>query len=340
MHVLQGESEMAAYNKTLGKFQLVGIPPAPRGMPQIEVAFDIDANGIINVSAKDLGTGNEQQIRIEGGSGLKSDEVERMMKDAEAHAGEAHKLRELAEARNQAENLVYQTEKSLKEHRETLSEADASTIEGRIMELKGVLDTGDLGEIKAKTDALGEASHKLAEAVYAQATRRAGARRSRRRRRGRAGRGRGRRGRRLRGRRRRASRDRRARAEQEVQEVDELAALTRERDEYLDRLQRLKAEFDNYRKRAARDQESLVARATERLVKELLPVLDDLERALEAAEKHEEAKLEEGVRARAPRASRHAGEGGPRRDRDGREVRSRTCTRRCSRSRPRRTRAA
>jgi molecular chaperone DnaK len=170
IHVLQGESEMAAYNKTLGKFQLVGIPPAPRGMPQVEVAFDIDANGIINVSAKDLGTGNEQQVRIEGGSGLQSDEVERMMKDAEAHAGEAHKLRELAEARNQAENLVYQTEKSLKEHREALSEADASTIEGRIMELKGVLDTGDLGEIKAKTDALGEASHKLAEAVYAQAS--------------------------------------------------------------------------------------------------------------------------------------------------------------------------
>jgi molecular chaperone DnaK len=170
IHVLQGESEMATYNKTLGKFQLVGIPPAPRGMPQVEVAFDIDANGIINVSAKDLGTGNEQQVRIEGGSGLQSDEVERMMKDAEAHAGEAHKLRELAEARNQAENLVYQTEKSLKEHREALSEADASTIEGRIMELKGVLDTGDLGEIKAKTDALGEASHKLAEAVYAQAS--------------------------------------------------------------------------------------------------------------------------------------------------------------------------
>jgi molecular chaperone DnaK len=170
IHVLQGESEMAAYNKTLGKFQLVGIPPAPRGMPQIEVAFDIDANGILHVAAKDLGTGNEQQIRIEGGSGLKPDEVERMMKEAEAHAGEAHQLRELAEARNQAENLVYQTEKSLKEHRETLSESDASTIEGRIMELKGVLDSSDLSEIKSKTDALVEASHKLAEAVYAKAT--------------------------------------------------------------------------------------------------------------------------------------------------------------------------
>jgi molecular chaperone DnaK len=169
VHVLQGESEMATYNKTLGKFELVGIPPAPRGMPQIEVAFDIDANGILHVSAKDLGTGNEQQIRIEGGSGLSSDEVERMMKDAEAHADEAHKLRELAEARNQAESLVYQTEKSLKEHRETLSESDASTIEGRIMELKAALDSGDLNEITSKTEALVEASHKLAEAVYAKA---------------------------------------------------------------------------------------------------------------------------------------------------------------------------
>jgi molecular chaperone DnaK len=170
VHVLQGESEMALYNKTLGKFQLVGIPPAPRGMPQIEVSFDIDANGIINVSAKDLGTGNEQQVRIEGGSGLKEDEVQRMIRDAEAHADEAHRLRELADARNQAESLAYATEKSLKEHRDRLDEAEASTIEGRIMELKQVLDSDDVNEIKAKTDALQEASQKLAEAVYAQAT--------------------------------------------------------------------------------------------------------------------------------------------------------------------------
>ncbi len=170
VHVLQGESEMAAYNKTLGKFQLVGIPPAPRNMPQVEVAFDIDANGIINVSAKDLGTGNEQQVRIEGGSGLDESEVSRMIKEAEAHADEAHKLRELADARNNAESLAYQTEKSLKEHREKLDEADASTIEGRIMELRGVLESGDVAEIKAKTEALQEASLKLAEAVYSQAT--------------------------------------------------------------------------------------------------------------------------------------------------------------------------
>ena len=170
VHVLQGESEMALYNKTLGKFQLVGIPPAPRGTPQIEVSFDIDANGIINVSAKDLGTGNEQQIRIEGGSGLKEEEVQRMIREAEAHADEAHRLRELADARNHAESLAYATEKSLKEHRDRLDEAEASTIEGRIMELRQVLDSDDVAEIRAKTEALTEASHKLAEAVYAQAT--------------------------------------------------------------------------------------------------------------------------------------------------------------------------
>src|SRR5256884_1865454 len=170
VHVLQGESEMALYNKTLGKFQLVGIPPAPRGLPQVEVTFDIDANGILAVSAKDLGTGNEQQIKIEGGSGLKSDEVDQMIKDAEAHADEAHRLRELADAKNQAEPLAYATEKSLKEHREALDEAEASTIEGRIMELKQALDGDDVADIRAKTDALQEASHKLAEAVYAKAT--------------------------------------------------------------------------------------------------------------------------------------------------------------------------
>ncbi|HKG44176.1 MAG TPA: molecular chaperone DnaK, partial [Gaiellaceae bacterium] len=170
VHVLQGESEMALYNKTLGKFQLVGIPPAPRGMPQVEVTFDIDANGIINVSAKDLGTGNEQQIKIEGGSGLKPEEVDQMIKDAEAHADEARRLREVADAKNQAESLAYATEKSLKEHRDKLDEAEASTIEGRVMELKQALEGDDVGEIRAKSDALQEASQKLAEAVYAQAS--------------------------------------------------------------------------------------------------------------------------------------------------------------------------
>jgi molecular chaperone DnaK len=169
IHVAQGESEMIMFNKTLGKFQLVGIPPAPRGMPQIDVSFDIDANGIINVSAKDLGTGNQQQIRIEGGSGLKEDEVQEMIRDAEAHADEARRLREVADTKNMAESLAYQTERSLKEHRSALSESDASTIEGRIMELKQALEGDDVADIKAKTEALQEASHKLAEAVYASA---------------------------------------------------------------------------------------------------------------------------------------------------------------------------
>src|SRR5919202_1588366 len=173
VHVLQGESEMATYNKTLGKFELVGIPPAPRGMPQIEVSFDIDANGIINVSAKDLGTGNEQKIRIEGGSGLDQSEVERMVHEAEAHADEARRLRELADARNQAESLAYQTERTLREHREKLDSADAATIEGRIMELKGVLESTDVNEIRQKTEALQEASQKLAEVLYAQAAQQA-----------------------------------------------------------------------------------------------------------------------------------------------------------------------
>jgi molecular chaperone DnaK len=170
IHVLQGESEMAMYNKTLGKFQLVGIPPAPRGVPQIEVSFDIDANGIINVSAKDLGTSNEQQIRIEGGSGLKQDEIDRMIKEAEAHAGEAHRLRELADTRNQAEALAYQVEKSVQEHREKLDESVASTVEGRIMELRGVLESGDVNAIKEKADALQEAWTQAASAIYAQAS--------------------------------------------------------------------------------------------------------------------------------------------------------------------------
>jgi molecular chaperone DnaK len=169
IHVLQGESEMVAFNKTLGKFQLVGIPPAPRGMPQIDVSFDIDANGIINVSAKDLGTGNQQQIRIEGGSGLKEDEVQQMIREAESHADEARRLREVADTKNMAETLAYQTERSLKQHRSSIDESDASTIEGRIMELKQALEGEDVAEIKAKTEALQEASHKLAEAVYASA---------------------------------------------------------------------------------------------------------------------------------------------------------------------------
>ena len=169
IHVLQGESEMATFNKTLGKFQLVGIPAAMRGTPQIEVSFDIDANGIIHVTAKDLGSGNEQQIKIEGGSGLSEDDVQRMVRDAESHADEAHKLRELADAKNLAETLAYQTEKTLSDHREKLDPSDAGTIEGRVMELRQALESNDVVEIKAKTDALNQAAQPLAEAMYAEA---------------------------------------------------------------------------------------------------------------------------------------------------------------------------
>jgi molecular chaperone DnaK len=166
VHVLQGESEMASFNKTLGKFQLVGIPSAPRGMPQVEVTFDIDANGIINVSAKDLGTGNEQQIRIEGGSGLSEDEVEGMVTDAEAHAEEARKLRELADARNNAETVVYTTEKTLSEHGDAVDEETSKVISDKLAELKVLLENDDATAIKDKTLEVVESSHALAQAVY------------------------------------------------------------------------------------------------------------------------------------------------------------------------------
>ncbi|MCY4086563.1 MAG: molecular chaperone DnaK [Actinomycetia bacterium] len=169
VHVLQGESEMSTFNKTLGKFQLVGIPPAPRGMPQVEVAFDIDANGIINVSAKDLGTGNEQQIRIEGGSGLSGEEVERMVEEAEAHSEEAGRMRELADARNNAESLLYQTEKTLAEHRESVDAETASAIEAKAAELKELLESDDAAAVRAKTEELVQSSHQLAQDVYEQA---------------------------------------------------------------------------------------------------------------------------------------------------------------------------
>jgi molecular chaperone DnaK len=169
IHVLQGESEMSAFNKTLGKFQLVGIPPAPRGMPQIEVTFDIDANGIIHVSAKDLGTGNEQQIRIEGGSGLSEDEVRRMVSEAESHAEEAHAMRELADARNAAETLAYSTEKTLGEHRDKLEPAQAAAVDTALEELKQAAEGSDAAAIRSKSEALAAAAAPLAQAIYAEA---------------------------------------------------------------------------------------------------------------------------------------------------------------------------
>jgi molecular chaperone DnaK len=167
--VLQGEREMAAYNKSLGKFQLTGIPPAPRGLPQIEVTFDIDANGILSVAAKDLGTGKEQTIEIKGGSGLSETEVDQMIKDAESHAEEDRKQRELAEARNLAENAAYTAEKQVGEMGDQLDDAAKSEIEGAIKAVRDVLESDDAEQIKAKTDELQAAFHKVSERIYAAA---------------------------------------------------------------------------------------------------------------------------------------------------------------------------
>jgi molecular chaperone DnaK len=166
VHVLQGEREMAAYNKSLGRFQLTGIPPAPRGMPQIEVTFDIDANGILSVSAKDLGTGKEQSIEIKGGSGLDDSEVEKMIKDAEAHADEDRKQRELAEARNVAENAAYTAEKQVADLGDQITDDEKSTIESQISDIRESLDSADAADLKAKTEALQAAFHGISERVY------------------------------------------------------------------------------------------------------------------------------------------------------------------------------
>ena len=166
--VLQGEREMARDNKMLGVFHLVGLPPAPRGMPQIEVTFDIDANGIMHVSAKDLGTGKEQKITITSSSGLSKDDVERMVKDADAHADEDKKRREQIEAKNQLDSLVYSVEKMLNENREKLAGGDVSELETAISEARKAMEQGGVDEIRSATDRLQKASHKLAEAMYQQ----------------------------------------------------------------------------------------------------------------------------------------------------------------------------
>jgi molecular chaperone DnaK len=169
IHVLQGERPMAKDNRTLGKFHLVGIPLAPRGLPQIEVTFDIDANGILNVSAKDKGTGNEQRITITSSSGLSKDEVERMTKEGELHTEEDRQRREEVEVKNRADSLVYSVEKMLKEHRDKVSESDARNIESAVEEAKKAIQEGDLSKINAAIERLTTASHKLAEAMYKQA---------------------------------------------------------------------------------------------------------------------------------------------------------------------------
>ncbi len=166
IRVFQGEREMARDNKLLGQFDLVGIPPAPRGMPQIEVSFDIDANGIVNVSAKDKATGKEQNIRIQASGGLNDADIEKMVKDAEAHAAEDKKLKEAVEARNHADALIHTTEKMLKDNADKIGDSDKTTIETAIKELKDVLDSNDADKIKEKTDALTQASMKVGEAMY------------------------------------------------------------------------------------------------------------------------------------------------------------------------------
>ena len=168
VHVLQGEREMATGNKSLGRFDLSDIPPAPRGVPQIEVSFDIDANGILNVSAKDKATGKEQSIVIKASSGLSDEEVDQMIKDAEAHADEDKKAHELVNAKNTAENMIHATEKSIKDLGDKVEADEKAAAETAISELKAALDGDDKEVIEAKTEALSEAAGKIAEKAYAE----------------------------------------------------------------------------------------------------------------------------------------------------------------------------
>ena len=170
IHVLQGEREMAANNKTLGRFELVGIPPAPRGVPQIEVTFDIDANGIVNVSAKDTATGKEQSIQITASSGLSKEEIDKLVKDAELHAEEDKKKKEIVEARNNADSLIYSTEKSIKDLGDKIDDATKTQIESAVADLKKAMENDDPDEIKRLSEALTQASHKLAETMYQEAS--------------------------------------------------------------------------------------------------------------------------------------------------------------------------
>ena len=166
IHVLQGEREMSFDNRTLGRFNLVGIPPAPRGVPQVEVTFDIDANGIVNVSAKDLGTGKEQKITITSSSGLSKDDVDKMLKDAQSHADEDKKKKEEIEVRNRADSMIYNTEKLLRENKDKLPEADVKNIETEIEACKKAVESGNRDDIERKLEELTRASHKLAESLY------------------------------------------------------------------------------------------------------------------------------------------------------------------------------
>ncbi len=309
VHVLQGEREMASGNKSLGKFQLTGIPPAPRGMPQIEVSFDIDANGIVSVTAKDLGTGKEQTIEIKGGSGLSDTEVEQMIKDAESHADEDRQQRELAEARNIGENAAYQAEKQVAEMGEQLDEAAKTEIERRDCRRPRITRLGerrrDQGEDRHPAGGLPQGLR----ADLPGRGRRPGCRRrrrpgdQRRQRLHRRGGGRRRRGRRGRPVVMTEKKPEQAEAveasapengEAVEQDLEALVAdVSRERDEYLDLARRAQADFENYRKRSATQVADAARKATGDLVRDLLPAIDSLERALEGAEG--DGALERGV---------------------------------------------
>jgi len=170
IHVLQGEREMAAYNKTMGRFDLADIPPAPRGVPQIEVTFDIDANGIVHVSAKDMATGKEQSIKITASSGLSQEEIDKLVQDAELHAEEDKTLREKVEVKNNADSLIYSTEKSMKEMGDKVDSETKSKVDDVIAQLKKAMEGDDTAEIKRLTEELTQTSHTLAEAMYQQAS--------------------------------------------------------------------------------------------------------------------------------------------------------------------------
>ena len=328
IHVLQGEREMAQYNKSLGKFQLTGIPPAPRGIPQIEVAFDIDANGILNVSAKDLGTGKEQKIEIKAGSGLSDDEIKNMVSDAESHAEEDRRARELAEARNNGENAAYQAEKQLADLGDQIDADSKSRIEAAVKEVREALESEDPAAINAKAEALQVAFHSVSEAMYQRAQEQAAATlRQRRlhataltrlpmrktwsmprlstspvmeRRDEQTVRG----ARRERPRQRRGGTGRaassgpvvRSPSEAMVEIEDDLDELVSgaERDQYLALAQRTQADFENYRKRVARESVLAQERGVVKLAKELLPALDNLDRALDGADQDD--PLLQGVR--------------------------------------------
>ncbi|TFH42803.1 MAG: molecular chaperone DnaK, partial [Chrysiogenales bacterium] len=168
IHVLQGERELAAQNRTLGRFDLVGIPPAPRGVPQIEVTFDIDANGIVHVSAKDLGTGTEQKIRIEASSGINEDEIKKMVQDAEEHSAEDKRAREIIESRNEADTLIYSLEKLLRDSADKVEPSEKEAIESEIANLKKAMESDSVEGIREAKSKLEQASHKFAERIYQQ----------------------------------------------------------------------------------------------------------------------------------------------------------------------------